>query len=113
MDEKNFKYALILIAIGFTIFFLVAFVPPVIADQDLLLVLSSGFVNPYATGYSVDLITCWVVLIFWILYESKSTNIKHGWVCIVLGLVPGVAVGLATYLLLRHIQLKSIREVAS
>jgi hypothetical protein len=34
-------------------------------------------------------------------YEKKSLNIKHGWVFVLLGVVPSVAVGFAGYLVLR------------
>lgn len=86
--------------------------PHIIEQKDLSLVLSSGFVNPYATGYSIDLIATWLVLIVWVVYEYKAHRIKHGWVCILLGLVPGVVVGFASYLLLRHSQMSKAGDAA-
>ena len=105
MSDKVFKSILVLIIISFTVFFCAYFLPPIIKNPDIIGVLRAGFVNPYASGYSVDLIACWVVLILFVLYESKTKSIKHGWACIILGLVPGVVVGWAVYLLLRNNQL--------
>jgi len=107
MSDKAFKAVLGLVIIGFTVFFFVYFLPPIIQNPDIIGVLKAGFVNPYATGYSVDLIACWLVLILFVLYESQTKLVKHGWVCILLGLVPGVVVGWSVYLLLRHKQLHS------
>ena len=76
-------------------------IPPLIGDPDLLAAISAGFVNPYATGYSLDTIMCWVVLTTWVAYEAKARPVKHGWIAPLLGLVPGVATGFAVYLLLR------------
>jgi len=103
----------VLVTLCFTLFFLLAFAPHIIEQKDLLLVLSSGFVNPYATGYSIDLIATWLVLIVWVVYEYKAHRIKHGWVCILLGLVPGVVVGFTSYLLLRQNQLSKAGDAAS
>ena len=64
-----------------------------------------GFVNPYSSGYSSDVIACWLILMVWIVYEAKNKGVKHGWICILLGAVPGVAVGFALYLILRVKQL--------
>lgn len=106
MSESAFRAILVSVIIGFTIFFFAYFVPPIVENPDLLGVLKAGFVNPYAAGYSVDLIACWIVLILFIIYESKTKSIKYGWVCVLLGLAPGVVVGWSVYLLLRNNQLK-------
>jgi len=107
VSEKAFKTILVLVIIGFTLFWFGYFLPPIIKDPDIAVILQSGFVNSYATGFSIDLIACWVVLILLVVYESKNKSIKHGWVCILLGLVPGVVVGWSVYLLLRHSQLNN------
>jgi len=107
MTYKVFKAVLILMIVSFTIFFFAYFVPPIIQNPDIFAVLAAGFVNPFATGYSIDLIACWLVLIVFVHYESKAKSLKYGWVCILLGLVPGVVVGWSVYLLLRHSQLKN------
>ena len=107
MTYKLFKSILVLMIISFTAFFFAYFLPPIIKNPDIFGVLKAGFVNPYATGYSIDLIACWVVLILFVLYESKTKSIKYGWICILLGLAPGVVVGWSAYLLLRHSQSNS------
>ncbi|MDD3446684.1 MAG: DUF2834 domain-containing protein, partial [Zavarzinia sp.] len=60
-----------------------------------------GFVNPFSTGYSLDVLTCWAVLAVWIIRDARVAGIRHGWIALVLGIVPGVAVGFAFYLWLR------------
>ena len=107
MSYSKFRTALVLVIISFTIFFLAFFLPPIIKNPDIVGVLKAGFVNPYASGYSIDLIACWFVLILLVLYESKTKSIKHGWVCVVLGLVPGVVVGWSAYFLVRNKQLNN------
>jgi Terpene cyclase DEP1 len=101
MNINTFRTLLILLATAFTIAFMVLCIPPFIQNPDIIGALGSGFVNPYASGYSLDVFFCWAVLATWIVYESRVKGIRHGWVALVLGLVPGVAVGFAVYLLLR------------
>ena len=86
MKESTFKTLLILIEVSFVVFAAVVFFAPIIKNPDIIGVLKAGFVNPYATTYSVDLIACWVVLIIWIIYERNELRIKNGWVCIPIGL---------------------------
>jgi len=107
VSDKLFKTILVLVIIGFTVFFFAYFLPPIIKNPDIAVILQSGFVNSYATGFSIDLIACWLVLILFVFYESKTRSIKYGWVCIILGLVPGVVVGWSVYLLLRNSQLNN------
>ncbi len=92
---------LILCGTGFAVFFFLYVFPPVLNDFDIIGAFAGGFVNPFATGYSVDAITCWLILTIWIIYERKTLGIRHGWIAIILGVVPGVATGFALYLLLR------------
>ena len=91
-------------AIIFVVIFCAVVVPPLIENPDIVGAFSAGFVNPYASGYSTDVICCWIILLLWIIYEYPK--VKYGWVCLLLGLVPGVAVGFALYLVLRLHQLK-------
>ena len=72
-----------------------------IANPDLIGAIKSGFVNPYAAGFSTDAVCCWVVLALWVIYEKFGLGIKHGWLALLLGVVPGVATGFALYLVLR------------
>ena len=43
----------------------------------------------------------WSVLAIWVLYEARMKGIRHGWIALALGVVPGVATGFGVYLLLR------------
>ncbi len=110
MSEPAFKLILLLAAAFFTAFFAWVVVPPLIEDPDVVAAFAAGFVNPYSSGYSTDVLVCWVILAAWVAYEAKAYSVRKGWVCLVLGVVPGVAVGFALYLLVRA---KQVREVAS
>jgi hypothetical protein len=44
-------------------------------------------------------------LAIWIVFEARSRSVKHGWLCLVVGILPGVAVGFAAYLVLRSSQI--------
>lgn len=102
MNDLIFKRLMIAAAASFTLFFCIVVLPPLFADPDVLGAFAAGFVNPYASGYATDVFFCWAILAVWVVYESRKHAIKNGWVCLVLGIVPGVAVGFALYLLLRH-----------
>ena len=104
MNERHFRATIITVAFGFSVLFSVIVVPPLIDDPDIVGAFGAGFVNPYSTGYSADVIACWLILAAWVAFEAKSKHVKHGWICLLLGVVPGVAVGLAAYLLLRSRQ---------
>ena len=93
------------IGLAFLALFCVVVVPPLMADGDILGAFAAGFVNPYASGYSSDVIACWLILAVWVAFEATSKSVKHGWICVLLGVMPGVAVGLAAYLVLRSNQL--------
>lgn len=105
MTKKVFQVSVLLIALAFTTIFCALVIPPFIKNPDLFGAFAAGFVNPFASGYSTDVVCCWVVLFIWVIYESPK--IKHGWICLLLGLIPGVAVGFAGYLFIRSRQLKS------
>lgn len=101
MSEQAFKAAIIVAAATFTALFAYWCIPPLIADPDIIGALAAGFVNPYSSGYSADVLACWVILSAWIVYERRAFGVRHGLWCIMLGAVPGIAVGFAAYLLLR------------
>ena len=52
------------------------------------------------------LLLCWVILAIWVLFERQRYQVRGGWLALLLGVVPGVAVGFALYLLMRQRQLK-------
>lgn len=105
MSEKLFKTTIIAAAAIFTLLFAYWCIPPQIANPDVFGAFAAGFVNPYSSGYSADTLACWVILAAWIIYEARTHRIRYGWVCILLGLIPGVAVGFAGYLMLRMRQM--------
>lgn len=105
MNSKMFQITVFVIALMFVLFFSVVVVPALIEDCDVLGAFAAGFVNPYSSGYSADVIACWLILLVWVVYEKTKLKIKYGWICVLLGIVPGVAVGFAAYLILRLRQL--------
>ncbi|MGH8445516.1 MAG: DUF2834 domain-containing protein [Solimonas sp.] len=105
MGAQAFRTLLWLLGGGFLLAFCIVVVPPLLAQRDLVAAALGGFVNPYASGYSLDTIFCWFVLAVWIIHEAHALKIRHGWIALLLGLAPGVATGFAFYLLLRSRQL--------
>ncbi|HEX4878891.1 MAG TPA: DUF2834 domain-containing protein [Limnobacter sp.] len=110
MSEPVFRAILILAICFFAVFFVWVVIPPLLDNPDVWGAFAAGFVNPYASGYATDVIVCWLILAAWVWYEAKAHAVRHGWVCLLLGLVPGVAVGFALYLLVRA---KQVREFAN
>ena len=106
MNRKYFDWLMVLVAVTFSVFFAVTVIPALLQDGDVIGAFQAGFVNPYSSGYSLDVILCWVTLLIWVIYEARNYSIKYGWICVVLGVVPGVAVGLPAYLILRSRQFK-------
>lgn len=105
MNEHIFKATIIAAAAVFIALFGLWCVPPFLDNPDMIGALAAGFVNPYSSGYSADVLACWVILSAWILFERRTLQIRHGLWCILIGMVPGVAAGFAAYLLLRTRQL--------
>jgi hypothetical protein len=105
MNQPTFKFTIIAAAAAFAALFAYWCIPPLIANSDIIGAFAAGFVNPYSSGYAADTLACWVILTAWIAYEAKIKDVRHGWICAVLGILPGVAVGFAGYLLLRRKQL--------
>lgn len=95
------------IALGFTAYFAGWVLPGFLAMNDLLAAVTAGYVNPVAAGYSTDTILCWLVLTIWVIDDARRRGVRHGWIAVALGVVPGVVVGLALYLVLRERQLRS------
>jgi uncharacterized membrane protein YfcA len=105
MNERLFRVTLIAVAAVFTAAFGWLIIPPLMANPDVVGAFAAGFVNPYASGYSADVVACWAILCAWVLHERRAHGVRHGLWCLALGVVPGVAVGFAVYLLLRTRQL--------
>lgn len=105
MSESALRIALVAAALFFTIFFLLVVVPPFIENPDVWGAFAAGFVNPFASGFSTDVLVSWGILASWIVHEARAYSVRFGWVCLILGIVPGVAVGFAVYLLVRARQL--------
>ena len=101
MSMHAFRISLLVLAAAFTAAFVVICIPPFLENPDIVGAFAGGFVNPYASGYALDIFFTWGILAAWVLYEATVKGIRHGWVALVLGAVPGVAVGFAFYLLLR------------
>ena len=80
MSEKAFRMAIMAVALAFTALFCVLVVPPLVADPDILGAFGAGFVNPYASGYSADVISCWVILAIWVGIDAnrKGQNGRGG-----------------------------------
>ncbi|TAL21553.1 MAG: DUF2834 domain-containing protein [Aquabacterium sp.] len=110
MPQPLYRFLLAALALGFAAAFCVIVVPPLWASRDVFGALAAGFVNPYASGYSLDTICCWGVLAVWVVHEARSLGVRHGWIALLLGLAPGVATGFATYLLLRAGQVRERRD---
>lgn len=113
MPKSLFKAIIIAAAAIFLAIFVLIVTPPVIESGDIVGAFAAGFVNPYASGYSSDVLACWVILAAWIAYEAKALGIRHGWICAMLGIIPGVAVGFALYLLLRLRQLPDGKDMGN
>lgn len=95
---------IVVIAAAFSAFFFVGVLPALVPIVDLAKVaLLDGLVNPTAMGYTADTIATSLVLMAWIAYERVARGVRRGWIAAVLCFVPGVAVGLTAYLLIRRI----------
>lgn len=105
MSKSVFEALTFALGLAFAIAFTVIVVPPLLQSGDVIGAFAAGFVNPYSSGYSFDVILCALILFVWIIYERRSLGIKYGWVAIPLSFVPGVATGFAVYLILRSQQL--------
>lgn len=101
MGRTIYGALIALLGAGFALAFALIVVPPLLENPDIPGALAAGFVNPYASGYSLDAIFCWLILTTWIVHERVTLKVRHGWIASVLGLAPGVATGFALYLFLR------------
>lgn len=107
MTDRSFRAALVALAGIFTGLFVLIVPPALIRDGlDFWGAARDTFVNPYAAGVSVDVLMTYAVLVLWVIYEARTKQVRRGWIVLVLGLVTGVTVGLAAYLLIRARQIE-------
>lgn len=99
--KKAYQFILVTIGISFALFFFITLGPLLIENPNVISAFKAGYVNPYSSGFATDAIACWFVLTAWVIYDYRKHKIQHGWVAVLLGLIPGVATGFAVYLLLR------------
>lgn len=104
MSKTVFESLVIALGVAFAVAFGVIVVPALLETGDIVGAFAAGFVNPFSSGYSLDVILCAVILVVWIIYERGALGIKHGWIAIPLSFAPGVATGFAFYLVLRSRQ---------
>lgn len=101
MSHSSFRFLIAVLGIGFAVAFSIVVIPALIVNPNIVNAFAAGFVNPFSSGYAIDAISCWLILAVWVIYEAKAKGIKYGWVALLLGIAPGVATGLAAYLLMR------------
>jgi len=104
VSRKTFETLVATLGVMFALCFMVIVVPPLWQSGDVFGAFAAGFVNPFASGYSLDVILCALILYVWIFYERKAYGIRHGWIAVPLSLLPGVATAFAVYLVLRSQQ---------
>ncbi|GAA3517360.1 hypothetical protein GCM10022234_10910 [Aeromicrobium panaciterrae] len=102
MTERIFRAGLITFAVVSTVLF-AAIIPPALIDDgfDFWGGALHTFDNPYAAGVSIDVLLAYGVLASWVVYEAVSNHVRRGWIALLLGLVTGLTVALAAYLLIR------------
>jgi len=101
LAKSIFEGLVISLGALFALAFAVIIGPPLMASGDVMGAFAAGFVNPYATGYSLDAILTGLILAVWVIYERHALGVKFGWIAILLCFLPGVATALAFYLVLR------------
>jgi Terpene cyclase DEP1 len=102
MTDRSFRASLVALAVTFTIVFVVLIPPALIRDGfDFWGAARDTFVNPYASGVSVDVLMSYAVLVVWVFHEARTRQVRRGWIALALGLVTGLTVGLVAYLLIR------------
>lgn len=105
MPRAMFEVLAAFFGVLFAAAFTVIVIPPLLESGDIVGAFAAGFVNPYASGYSLDTIICGLILITWVLYERSAIGIRHGWIAIPLTFAPGVATAFGFYLVIRSRQL--------
>ncbi|MCW2751118.1 MAG: hypothetical protein JWR83_2228 [Aeromicrobium sp.] len=107
MTDRMFRATLVALAAVFGVLFAVIIPPALVRDGfDFWGGARETFVNRYAAGVSVDVLMTYAVLAVWVIYEARTKQVRRGWIALALGLVTGVTVGLAAYLLIRARQIE-------
>ena len=101
-----FRIAILAAGLGFTAYFGMTLIPALVENPDIFAALAAGMVNPFAATYSMDAVASWFILSSWVIYEARTLGVRNGWLCIVLGLCPGVALAFAVYLIIRAGQIE-------
>ena len=105
MSRTFFEGATLALGLLFALCFAIIVVPPLLVSGDVIGAFAAGFVNPYSSGYSLDVFVCAAILFCWIFYERSTLGIRHGWIVVPISFMPGVATGFAVYLVMRSRQL--------
>ncbi|MEL6258401.1 MAG: DUF2834 domain-containing protein [Pseudomonadota bacterium] len=108
MTKDFFEGAVLVVGAGFAVAFSVIVIPALLETGDVPGAFAAGFVNPFSSGYSLDVILCGAILVIWMLYERSALKIRHGWVVVPLSFTPGVATAFAVYLVMRSRQLQNM-----
>lgn len=74
-----FKGTILSLGLGFAVAFGIIVLPAFFKNPDIFGSFAAGFVNPFAAGYSMDTIFCWLILAIWVAYEAKVRQIRYGW----------------------------------
>ena len=112
MPEKVFEATVLALAVLFALAFAIIVVPALLETGDIFGAFAAGFVNPFSTGYSIDVFVCAFILFAWIIHERNALGIKHGWIAMPLTFAPGVATGFGVYLYLPSRQLRRAPELS-
>lgn len=110
LPDRLFRFTIFPVSPAFMACFALVVGPPLLESGDLFAAFAAGFSNPHSSGYSEDVIACWVVLAAWVLFDARIHSVRGGWVRLVLGVVPGGVVGLSAYLIMRSRQISENRR---
>lgn len=102
MSPRQFRAGLVVLAVAYTFLF-IAIIPPALIDRgfDFWGMALDTFDTPSAAAVSSDVLLSYAVLALWVAYEAVTRKVRRGWVALLLGLVTGMTVALAAYLLIR------------
>ncbi len=62
MSTQSFRLSLLVLAAAFTVAFALVCIPPLVENPDIVAAFAGGFVNPYASGYALDIFFTWGIL---------------------------------------------------